>query len=152
MDLTLKLDLEEVGSRYSHYMELREAFAEGVQIMTNALEFHGSDSDRMRLKRLQHAVDAIDRRMEFLAEYDTHASQFSKLAHALNTIPPIPRPEQLAEVSDSTRKACEKEIEDAKNSNWRVPDAIKKDKKNEKGSTEDYSTGQGGAPDDGDRV
>jgi hypothetical protein len=130
----------QVGTRYSHYLELREAFAEGVQIMKNALEYHSSDADKLRLQNLQIAVNYIDKRIEFLSEYDKHASQFSAFARDLNSIPPAPPPNRrLPEVSSEVQRACEQEMRDAEIRRWRTEHATKKT------STENY---QSGAPAD----
>jgi hypothetical protein len=150
MDLTEKLDLTELGSRYSHYMELRDAFAAGVEIMKNALEFHSSESDTKRMNNLQNAVTLINKRVEFLADYEKTASQFSAFARDICDLPAIPPDDpRLPEVSDEVRKECEREMKRSRERDYRTDlDAIKKNQKNTKGSTEDYSTGAGESPDE----
>lgn len=121
MDTTVKLDLTETGTRYDHYMELRDAFATGVEIMKHALEVHKSVTDLQRMEKLQNSVDLINSRVNYLAEFDKLTTTYSDLAKTIRAIPTA-RPAQLPEVSESTRAVCEREMKEAAAHGYEVKD------------------------------
>jgi hypothetical protein len=96
-------DLREVGSRYSHYMELREVFADGVEVVKSALKYHESAADKERLISLQHAVKEIDGRVETLANFAELAVSWGKLGREIDAIQVMSR-KQLTEGENESKK------------------------------------------------
>lgn len=121
METVIRLDLMESGTRYDHYMELRDAFATGVEVLKHTLTIHPSVSDLLRLKKLEGAVEVINSRVNYLSEFERKTASFSDLVKEINKIQPH-RTEQIAEVSESTRLACEKELADAATTGYRRTD------------------------------
>lgn len=120
MDTMIKLDLQEVGTRYDHYMELRDAFATGIEVMVHALEIHKSVSDLQRLEKLKSTVELINSRVNYLADYDKKMAPYGDIAKEVKAIG-IHRTMQLAEVSESTRLACEQELTEAAKTGYELP-------------------------------
>jgi hypothetical protein len=114
MDTTVKLDLMETGTRYEHYLELRDAFATGIVILSNQSQYEEvvNQTTRANIKKLEGAVDLIESRVNFLSEYKTKMASHSDLAKLIRSIPPN-RLAQLPEVSESTRRECEDEMRKA---------------------------------------
>ena len=83
------LTLDEVGTRYNHYQELRELFAEGVEVVKQAMVYQPTNElNKRRAESLQHAVNEIDHRLEVLAGYGDQASRWSKFGRELDSIKP----------------------------------------------------------------
>jgi len=61
----LKLDLMETGTRWEHYAELLDLFAEGIEVLKRG-NFR-TPADRSQQVRLEHAVEVISGRLDFLA-------------------------------------------------------------------------------------
>ena len=59
--------LDEMGSRYLHYCELRDVFADGVVVMNNTLSYHKNAADIKRRDSLQCAVNEINNRLDNLS-------------------------------------------------------------------------------------
>ncbi len=81
------LSLYDVGTRYDHYMELKEIFADGVEIVREALKFHRTIHDQNRLTSLQHAVDEIENRLNVLSGYKDKTTRWGLLAAQIDAIP-----------------------------------------------------------------
>lgn len=129
MDTTIRLDLLEQGTRYEHYVELRDAFDTGIVILNNAIQLHDSKSDKESRDRLQICVDLINSRIGYLAEYTKHTSQFSDLAKDVKACG-IFRTPLLAEcvtVTEETRAACQAELAEAKATGYRIEETDAKD-------------------------
>lgn len=82
--------LDEVGTRYSHYCELRDIFADGVVVMNNALSYHKNTEDLKRRDSLQCAVNEINNRLDNLAGFDAATAYYGALAREINAIPVPP--------------------------------------------------------------
>jgi hypothetical protein len=94
------MTLDDVGTLYAHYSELRELFAEGVEIVKRAMTYQpNNDMNKRRVESLQHAVNEIDRRIEVLAGYDDHAHRWGKFGRELDSIKPN-QTKQLSEGSN----------------------------------------------------
>jgi len=72
-----KMSLLEMGTRWSHYSELRELFACGVEILKNITI--KSPTDRDKLKKLEGAVELIDGHINLLADFHFNTTYGSKL-------------------------------------------------------------------------
>jgi hypothetical protein len=72
-----KLNLDERGRRYDHYMELKEVFLLGIDII-----------DRMNPNYVTEADKEIKRKLEidYLCNYSTEASGYSDLAREIDRI------------------------------------------------------------------
>lgn len=135
MDATVKLDLFQQGSRYDHYMELKETFATGVQILENALKVEDNTTSRQNLVKLTNAVALIEARVNYLTDFNQATSQFGSLAKEIRAIP-VNRPAQLPEVSDSTRLECEEEMRKARENGY-AEDTSAKNASTDKGTSTD---------------
>ena len=83
------LTLDDVGTRYNHYMELRELFSEGIEVVKQTMTYQpNNDVGKRRGESLQHAVNEIDHRIEVLAGYADHAHRWSKFGRELDLIKP----------------------------------------------------------------
>lgn len=65
-----KIDLRQVGTRYDHYMELKEVFMLGVEVINGMSPQYVSDGDRRTKAKLEIAIECIDRRLKFLSDFD----------------------------------------------------------------------------------
>lgn len=117
MDKPAKLDLVEQGTRFDHYMELRDTFAEAVVALENSLKLEENLTTRENIKKLKSAVDLIEGRVNFLSDFSKLTTRYSTLGQTLDAIAPN-RPLQLVEVGESTRKACEAELKKAKETGY----------------------------------
>ena len=102
-------DLREVGSRYSHYTELRDVFADGVEVIKQALKYHESASDRERLISLQHAVKEIEGRLATLSDFNDLAVSWGKLGREIDSIQVMSK-KQLTEGNDASQPRNEKQL------------------------------------------
>ena len=83
------LSLDDTGTMYEHYRELRDLFADGVDVVKTAMTYqHDNKMNKRRLESLQHAVNEIDHRIEVLSGYDEHANRWSKFGRELDSIKP----------------------------------------------------------------
>ncbi len=87
MGFTTVLSLDDVGRRYDHYMELREIFAEGVEIIKNSQRINKNETNALRQKSLQHAVDEIDNRLEILSGYNGAMGRYGVVGKEIEAIP-----------------------------------------------------------------
>src|SRR5271165_1991118 len=69
-ELETAFPLDGVGTRFEHYNELREVFAEGIEILTTTLSAHKSASDVIKLAELKAAEKMIVKRLEVLSGYE----------------------------------------------------------------------------------
>ena len=69
-ELEKSFPLDGVGTRFEHYNELREVFAEGIEILTTTLSAHKSASDVIKLAELKAAEKMIVKRLEVLSGYE----------------------------------------------------------------------------------
>jgi len=69
-ELEKQYPLDEVGSRFSHYSELREVFADGVEILKNLTSVHKSAADVIKLAELKVAEKLIAKRLEVLSGFE----------------------------------------------------------------------------------
>jgi hypothetical protein len=69
-ELEKMFPLDEVGTRFDHYSELREVFADGIEIMTNMRAEHRSAADVIKLAELKAAEKLIAKRLEVLSGYE----------------------------------------------------------------------------------
>ena len=83
------LSLDDAGTRYEHYQELRDLFADGVEVVKTAMTYQPDNTmNKRRLESLQHAINEIDHRLEVLAGYGDQASRWSKFGRELDSIKP----------------------------------------------------------------
>jgi hypothetical protein len=102
--------LDELGSRYSHYCELRDIFADGVVVMNNALSYHKNTEDLKRRDSLQHAVNEINNRLDNLSGFEGATSYYGPLAREINSIPVPPMQKQLKGENDAAQSRNEKQL------------------------------------------
>jgi hypothetical protein len=69
-ELEKMFPLDGVGTRFDHYSELREVFADGIEIMTNMRAEHRSAADVIKLAELKAAEKLIAKRLEVLSGYE----------------------------------------------------------------------------------
>ena len=83
------LSLDDAGTRYEHYRELRDLFADGVEVVKTAMTYQPDNAvSKRRLESLQHAVNEIDHRIEVLSGYGEHANRWSRIGRELDSIKP----------------------------------------------------------------
>jgi hypothetical protein len=133
MDKPVKLELTEEGTRFDHYMELRDTFAEAVVSLENSLKLEDNLTTRENVKKLQSAVNLIEARVNFLSDFARLTTRYSSLGQAIDAIPPH-RDMQIAEVSESTRQECEAELRKAKENGY-AEDGGQKNPEADKGKT-----------------
>jgi hypothetical protein len=150
MDTTIRLDLLEQGTRYEHYVELRDAFDTGIVILNNAIQLHDSKSDVAARDRLQICVDLINSRIGYLAEYAKHTGQFSDLAKDVKAcgIYRTPLLAEVVTVTEETRAACQAELAEAEAPGYRIEE--KPDAKDD--SPKSSETSEGTSSDDAECV
>jgi hypothetical protein len=81
-----KLDLLELGTRYAHYMELKEAFLLGIDTVDRMRPNLRSTADEEIKKRLQITVDTIERRLSYLSGFGAAEHCGSDLDRTLHAI------------------------------------------------------------------
>ena len=102
--------LDEMGSRYSHYAELRDIFADGVVVMNNALSYHKNAEDIKRRDSLQCAVNEINNRLDTLSGFESSTAYYGSVARQVNAIPVPPMQKKLTEGSDASQPRNEKQL------------------------------------------
>lgn len=78
--------LDETGTRFQHYSELRELFADGIEILTKCLPAHRSPGDDEKLKKLKAAEELIAKRLELLSGFERQTVWNAKLPSTLRAI------------------------------------------------------------------
>ena len=103
--------LDEMGSRYSHYAELRDIFADGVVVMNNALAYHKNAEDIKRRDSLQCAVNEINNRLDNLSGFESATAYYGSVARQVNAIPVPPIQKRLTEdTTDASQPRNEKQL------------------------------------------
>lgn len=83
-----KLNLLEIGTRYSHYMELKEVFLLGIDVIDRMNQSYVSDTDKKMKADLATTVGMIEKRLAYLVSYSTEASQYSDFGREIDRIQP----------------------------------------------------------------
>ena len=82
-----KPDLMEEGTRYDHYVELREVFEDGIEVIRGLKERnHDTEADRRLQVKLAGAVEVINKRLEHLADFNTGTVYSASLPTELRRI------------------------------------------------------------------
>jgi hypothetical protein len=102
--------LDEVGTRYAHYCELRDVFADGVVVMNNALSYHKNAEDLKRRDSLQCAVNEINNRLDNLSGFESATAYYGSVARQVNAIPVPPIQKRLTEGNDASQPRNEKQL------------------------------------------
>ena len=103
--------LDEVGTRYAHYCELRDVFADGVVVMNNALSYHKNTEDTKRRDSLQCAVNEINNRLDTLSGFESATAYYGSVARQVNAIPVPPIQKRLMEgKTDAPQPRNEKQL------------------------------------------
>lgn len=79
-----RLDLQETGTRWDHYSELRELFACGIEILKNLNV--KSTADAVKREKLEHAVEMLDGRIALLSDYARKTGWNSPDRYALREV------------------------------------------------------------------
>lgn len=64
-----KVDLQQQGRRYDHYMELKEWAMTGIDVIERSRL--ANEGDKRTKAKLEAFVEVLDRRMRYLADYDS---------------------------------------------------------------------------------
>lgn len=83
--IATKLDLQETGTRYSHYMELKEVFMLGIDVIERMQPGHLSEGDKKTKAKLEAAVEVIEKRIKYLADFDTKIYAVNRAIDAAGT-------------------------------------------------------------------
>jgi hypothetical protein len=75
-----KLNLQERGARYDHYMELREIFMDGIDVISRMNPNFVNDHDKGVKIKLQNAVEMITRRIDNLSDFADKTANYGDLA------------------------------------------------------------------------
>lgn len=97
-----KLNLLDRGTRYDHYMELKEVFLLGIDVIDRMNSSYRSTTDIETKKKLTTAVEMIEKRLAYLTNYSTEVSQFSDLAREIDRIPIHRTPQLTGSVNEQT--------------------------------------------------
>jgi len=81
-----KKNLQEKGTRYDHYMELREVFMEGIDVLTHMNQSFLSEADKTVRLKLTHAVEMITRRIDNLSDFADKTTSYSDLARQIKLV------------------------------------------------------------------
>jgi len=75
-----RMNLQEIGTRYDHYMELREVFMDGIDVLTRMNQSFVSDADKAVKHKLTNAVEMITRRLDNLSDFADKTANYGDLA------------------------------------------------------------------------
>ena len=81
-----RLNLYETGTRFEHYLELRDLFMEGVQMLKDLNPAHRIESDDAKIIRLQNAADAIWQRISYLSDFVTETTHGSDMQREIDLL------------------------------------------------------------------
>jgi hypothetical protein len=81
-DESLKPNLLEKGTRWDHYNELRDLFASGVEVLKTLRV--KSRSDQERQAKLEHAVEMIEGRLNFITDFTQKTGWGSAIRSAVD--------------------------------------------------------------------
>jgi len=103
-----KLNLQETGTRYDHYMELREVFMDGIDVLTRMNQSFISEADKAVKIKLTNAVEMITRRLDNLSDFADKTTTYSDLARQIR-LAGIHRAPQLTEGSNVEPQSSNKQ-------------------------------------------
>ena len=75
-----KLDLDETGRRYDHYMELKECFLLGIEVLDEMRKRYKSPTDETMRIKLSNAVEMIEKYIGHLCNYDVEMASYGDIA------------------------------------------------------------------------
>ena len=78
-----RYDLEEMGTRFEHYIELKDLFETGIEIIRN-LRNHATPGDEIKSIKLIHAVEMIGYRIDVLSGYSAQSNYGSDLSREID--------------------------------------------------------------------
>ncbi len=81
-----RINLQEKGTRYDHYMELRELFLDGIDVLTRMNQSFISEADKVVKTKLQHTVEMITRRIDNLSDFADKTANYGDLARQINLV------------------------------------------------------------------
>ena len=81
-----KKNLQEKGTRYDHYMELREVFMDGIDVLSRMNPSFVSEHDKGVKVKLQNAVEMITRRIDNLSDFADKTTSYSDLARQIKLV------------------------------------------------------------------
>ena len=81
-----KRDLMAIGTRYDHYMELKEIFMVGVETVKNMRTSHRTQMDDVIKHKLDAAVEMIDKQICYLSDFSVQDQSGSQLDRELYAI------------------------------------------------------------------
>ena len=87
--------LKEVGTRYDHYMELKEIFLLGIDVIDRMSSMHRSDADKRTKVKLENAVEVINKRLDYLSNFVEETDGYNKLARDIRAAGIHKTPPQL---------------------------------------------------------
>jgi hypothetical protein len=93
-EIEKRFPLDGVGTRWEHYTELRDLFADGVEVMRNAQQSFKTPKDARMQFELEAAVSLINKRLEILSGFERKTVYSAKLPTTLRAID-IERKRQL---------------------------------------------------------
>ena len=99
-----KLDLMEKGTRYQHYYELKEVFLLGIDVIDRINQSYVSDSDKKMKADLETTVSMIEKRLAYLVNYSTEASQYSDFGREIDRIQPHRTPLMSGSPNEQTQQ------------------------------------------------
>ena len=79
-----RLDLLEKGTRYEHYVELKEVFMLGLDILERMNPSFMSDADKVMRVKLQNTVEVINKRLDYLSDFTEKTHYYGDLAREVN--------------------------------------------------------------------
>lgn len=79
MDGYTNLDLTERGTRYQHYAELIDVFGAAKTILQELHPAHRTGNEPERIKKLDHAIELIQARIDNLSEFHNKSGFFSEM-------------------------------------------------------------------------
>lgn len=108
-----KPSLDENGTRYTHYMELKEIFMQAV-VVIDGLRIKTESDLAMRVK-MENAVEMIERRIAHLCDYNVEMTSGGNIAREVKAAG-IHKSPQLTEGSDATQTKDASQDRSAKDS------------------------------------
>jgi hypothetical protein len=81
-----RFPLEEMGTRWQHYTELRDLFSDGVEVMKNSQRSFKTPKDVRMQGEMEAAVALINKRLEILAGFERKTVYSAELPTTLRAI------------------------------------------------------------------
>ena len=94
LEIERRFPLDEKGTRWEHYTELRDLFSDGVEVMKNAQQSFKTPKDARMQFELEAAVSLINKRLDILSGFERKTMYSAELPTALRAID-IERKKQL---------------------------------------------------------